>query len=66
VLTAAASGKPAFEGYQGHVVFTYAALHALHHGDTSGNGVIEVSELVAYMQDRVPRSAPSWTAGASP
>jgi hypothetical protein len=55
VLTAAASGKPAFEGYKGHGVFTYAVMDALHHGDTSGNGVIEVSELVAYVQDRVPR-----------
>lgn len=55
VLTAAASGKPAFEGYKGHGVFTYALMDALHHADTNGNGVIEVSELVAYVQDRVPR-----------
>jgi WD40 repeat protein len=55
VLTAAASGKPAFEGYNGHGLFTYALMDALHHGDTNGNGVIEVSELVAYVQDRLPR-----------
>ena len=55
MLTAAASGKPAFEGYQGHGVFTFAAMEALHRGDTSGNGVIEVSELVAHVQDRVPQ-----------
>jgi hypothetical protein len=55
VLTAAASGKPAFEGYRGHGVFTYALLDALSHGDGSGNGLIEVSELVAHVQDRVPR-----------
>jgi hypothetical protein len=54
VLTAAATGKPAFEGYQGHGVFTFAAMEALHKGDSSGNGTIEVSELVAHVQARVP------------
>ena len=33
VLTAAASGKPAFEGYKGHGVFTYALMEALHKAD---------------------------------
>jgi hypothetical protein len=55
VLTAAASGKPAFEGYRGHGVFTYAAMEALWRGDSSGNGTIEVSELVAHVQSRVPQ-----------
>ena len=44
VLTAAASGKPAFEGYQGHGVFTFAVMDALRRGDSSGNGTIEVSD----------------------
>ncbi len=55
VLTAAAAGKPAFEGYQGHGVFTWALIDALHHGDTNGNGAIELSELVAHVQDEVPK-----------
>ena len=55
VLTAAAAGKPAFEGYQGHGVFTWALLDALHHGDSDGNGIIELSELVAHVQNAVPR-----------
>ena len=55
VLTAAAEGKPAFEGYEGHGVFTWALLDALHHGDTNGNGVIEVSELAAHVQTMVPK-----------
>jgi hypothetical protein len=57
VLTAAAAGKPAFEGYQGRGVFTWAVLDALHNGDTNGNGTIELSELVAHVQNEVPKSA---------
>jgi hypothetical protein len=55
VLTAAAAGRPAFEGYQGHGVFTWALLDALHHGDTNGNALIELSELVAHVQTTAPR-----------
>jgi uncharacterized caspase-like protein len=55
VLTAAASGKPAFEGYKGHGVFTFALIDALHNGDSCGNGVIELSELVAHAQALVPK-----------
>lgn len=55
VLTAAASGKPAYEGYKGHGVFTFALLDALHRGDSNGNGVIELSELVAHVQNQVPK-----------
>ncbi len=54
VLTAAAAGKPAFEGYKGHGVFTYALMEALHKGDTNNNGKIELTELVAHVQKRVP------------
>jgi WD40 repeat protein len=55
VLTAATSGKPAYEGYKGHGVFTFALLDALHRGDSNGNGVIELSELVAHVQNQVPK-----------
>ncbi len=55
VLTAAASGKPAFEGYKGHGVFTFAVMSALHHGDRNGNGQIELSELAEYVQTTVPQ-----------
>jgi WD40 repeat protein len=55
VLTAAASGKPAFEGYKGHGVFTYALIDALRNGDSSGNGEIELSEFVAHAQALVPK-----------
>jgi hypothetical protein len=55
ILTAAAAGKPAFEGYRGHGVFTWALIDALYHGDTNGDGLIELSELVAHVQNTVPR-----------
>ena len=54
VLTAASGGKSAYEGYKGHGVFTYALMEALHKGDTNGNGKIEVIELAAYVETRVP------------
>jgi uncharacterized caspase-like protein len=57
VLTAAAEGNPAFEGYEGHGVFTWALLDALKNGDRNGNGTIELSELVAHVQDQVPKLA---------
>jgi uncharacterized caspase-like protein len=46
VLTATAEGKPAFEGYQGHGVFTRALL------DGNGNGYIELSARGRYDQTR--------------
>ncbi len=55
MLTAAAAGKPAFEGYKGHGVFTYAVMEALHRGDANRNGKIELSELVAHVERRVPQ-----------
>ena len=54
VLTAASAGKSAYEGYKGHGVFTYALMEALHKGDTNDNGKIEVSELAAHVEKRVP------------
>jgi uncharacterized caspase-like protein len=55
VLTASAEGKPAFEGYEGHGVFTWAILDALKNGDRNGNSAIELSELVAHVQVQVPK-----------
>ena len=55
VLTAASPGKHAFEDYKGHGVFTYALMEALHKGDTNNNGKIEVSELAAHIEKRVPQ-----------
>jgi WD40 repeat protein len=54
VLTAAAQGKSAYERYKNHGVFTYALMEALHKGDTNNNGKIELTELAAYVELRVP------------
>jgi uncharacterized caspase-like protein len=54
VLTAASPGKAAYENYKGHGVFTYALMEALHLGDTNNNGKIEVTELAAHVEKRVP------------
>jgi hypothetical protein len=54
VLTAAAAGQFAREGYKGHGVFTYALMEALHKGDTNNNGRIELTELAAHVAKRVP------------
>ncbi len=54
VLTAASPGKHAYENYKGHGVFTYALMEALHKGDTNNNGKIEVTELAAHIEKRVP------------
>ena len=62
VLTAAAGGQVAFEGVTAidgakHGVFTAAVMEALHRGDSNGNGTIELSELVAFVEFAVPRLA---------
>ena len=40
-----------------HGVFTWALLDALRKGDTNGNGLIELSELVRHVQSVVPNVA---------
>jgi uncharacterized caspase-like protein len=62
VLTAAAAGQFAHEGLVGasgerHGVFTWAVLDALRKGDSNGNGLIELSELVRHVQGVVPKIA---------
>jgi hypothetical protein len=53
-LTATTDDAPALEGYRGHGVFTYALLDALEHADVNKNGLIEVSELADYIDQKVP------------
>jgi WD40 repeat protein len=59
VLTAAAAGQYAHEGViagtgERRGVFTWAVLDALKNGDTNGDGYIQLSELVAHVQSKVP------------
>ena len=60
VLTAAALGQSAQEGQvdasgETHGLFTWAVLDALRNGDSNGNGQIELGELVAHVQNTIPR-----------
>jgi len=41
----------------GHGVFTTALIDALYHGNRDGDGLIEVSELAAYVEEHVPKLA---------
>jgi len=40
-----------------HVVFTWALPDGLRNGDRNGNGYIELSELVAHVEDQVQKIA---------
>ena len=54
ILSASTDDAPALEGYQGHGVLTYALLSALQAGDANGNGAVEVTELAAFIDQKVP------------
>jgi uncharacterized caspase-like protein len=53
-LTATTDDAPALEGFHGHGVFTYALLDAFDHADVNNDGLIEVSELADYVDQKVP------------
>ncbi len=65
VLTAAATGRAAIEGYKGHGVFTYALIDALKNADSSGDGLIDLKELAAHVQTMVPRISAEMRGGGA-
>ncbi len=52
-VLSAATGD-AFEGIDGHGVFTYALMDAFRKGDLDRNGVITVGELASHIETEVP------------
>jgi WD40 repeat protein len=71
VLTAAALGQFAYEGLVArsgdrHGLFTWALLDALRNGDKDQSGTIELSELVAHVQELVPKLAAELGGGGRP
>jgi WD40 repeat protein len=53
-LTASTDDAPALEGYRGHGVFSYALLDAFGRADGNGNGLVDVTELAAFVDAQVP------------
>ena len=54
VLAASTDDAPALEGYRGHGVFTYVALEALGQAHAGADGLIQVTDLAAYIDEKVP------------
>jgi WD40 repeat protein/uncharacterized caspase-like protein len=56
VLTAAGLGQSALENSElGHGVFTSALIDSFYRGDANNDGVVSLAELVAHVQELVPR-----------
>lgn len=53
-LTASTDTAPALEGHRGHGLFTYALLEALALADHDRDDEIEVTELIGYVDERLP------------
>jgi hypothetical protein len=53
-LAASTDTQPALEGYRGHGVFSYVVMEALEKAQTNANGLIEVTGLISYIDDKVP------------
>jgi WD40 repeat protein/uncharacterized caspase-like protein len=53
IITASSNSAEALEGYRGHGLFTFALLDAIGHGDSDGNGTVEIAELAAYVYAEV-------------
>jgi len=53
-LAASSDTQPALEGYHGHGVFSYVVMEALEKAQINANGLIEVTGLISYVDDRVP------------
>lgn len=53
-LTASTDDASALEGYRGHGVFTYALLDSFGEADVNQDGVVDVTELAAFIDKSVP------------
>ena len=57
LLSASSSTEIAWEGYEGHGIFTYSILKALETADLNADGVIDIDELAGVIQDTVTEIA---------
>jgi WD40 repeat protein len=54
ILAASTDTQPALEGYHGHGLFSYVVMEALEKAQTNASGLIEVTGLISYIDDKVP------------
>jgi uncharacterized caspase-like protein len=54
ILAASTDTQPALEGYRGHGVFSYVVIEALEKAQTNAGGLIEVTGLISYIDEKVP------------
>lgn len=57
VIAASRAAEPAYEGYKGHGLLTYALLQSLSDGDVNRNGLIEIDEMARHVRIAVPELA---------
>lgn len=59
-IAASSDTQSAMEGYEGHGIFTYVVLEALSgNADANNDGYVSLSELSAYIEDKVPEYSDS-------
>ena len=54
VIVAAGEAEPALEGFRGHGVFSYAVLEGLQKAPLDKDGLIELFDLINYIDTQVP------------
>ncbi|MCK1389036.1 caspase family protein [Bradyrhizobium sp. 21] len=55
ILAASTDTEPALEGYKGHGILSYAVMDALERAPINASGLINVIDLIKYVDDRVPQ-----------
>lgn len=54
IMTASTDTQPALEGHRGHGLFTYTILEAFSKADVDEDNLLEVNELIGYVDERLP------------
>jgi WD40 repeat protein len=57
VIAAASATEAAIEGYKGHGLFTYSFMEAAASGDRNGDHMVDLTEIIQFVDNRVPQIA---------
>jgi uncharacterized caspase-like protein len=57
VIAAASATEAAIEGYKGHGLFTYSFMEAAANGDRNGDHLVDLTEIIQFVDNRVPQIA---------